>query len=248
MASSESPFLTRTWKLKPIKKFTNVRGTLTLTMTFSPTITNAKKNQHFGIPLKESIQNSRAKNQPHVTEALLDQLYEHGLDLEGLARIPGDSGSVDRIINLIDSGLLSFSLSREDPFVLMGVLKKYIELLPGRLMSEATYEKIFGLEMNENDVPVVRKLFESEPDLERRKLASDMFRFCHAITQHSSQNRMDIRAVSTAFPILVVPFAVQKDPMRYMSAMQKVPLIISFFLTYGHKIWDWEEDKDNYKL
>jgi len=43
LASTESPFLTKTWKLKPIKKVTNIRGTLTLTMTFSPTIMGAKK-------------------------------------------------------------------------------------------------------------------------------------------------------------------------------------------------------------
>jgi len=242
MASPENPFLTKTWKLKPIKKVQNVKGTLTLTMTFSATMTGAKKNQHFGIPLKESIQNARAKNQPHVVEALLDQLNERGLDLEGIARIPGDSMNVDRIVNIIDSGLLSFSLSQEDPFVLMGVLKKYIELLPGRLFCEATYEKLTSMDLNEDAVPAVKLLLETE-EPERRKLAHDMFLFCYSITLHSDQNRMDIRAVSTAFPILVVPHAVQKDPMRYMSAMQKVPLIISFFLNCGHIIFGWEKGK-----
>jgi len=209
-------------------------------MTFSATMIGAKKNQHFGIPLKDSIYNARAKNQPHVVEALLDQLFERGLDLEGIARIPGDSMNVDRIVNLIDSGLLSFSLSREDPFVLMGVLKKYIEMLPGRLFCEGTYEKLSVMVLNEEAVPVVKQLFEAE-ELERRKLASDMFRFCHAITLHSDQNRMDIRAVSTAFPILVVPPAIQVDPMRYMAAMQRIPLIIIFFLNFGNSIWGWEK-------
>jgi len=137
-------------------------------MTFSPTIMGAKKNQHFGVPLKESIQNSRAKNQPHVVEALLDQLHDRGLDLEGIARIPGDAGGVDRIFNLIDSGLLSFSLSSEDPFVLMGVLKKYIEMLPGRLFAESTYHQISSMELNEDAVPVIRKLFDTE-EPERKK-------------------------------------------------------------------------------
>jgi len=68
-----------------------------------------------------------------------------------------------------------------------------------------------------------------------------MFRFCYAITQHSSQNRMDIRAVSTAFPILVVPHAVQKDAMQYMMAMQKVPTILTFFITYGKSIFEWKD-------
>jgi hypothetical protein len=209
-------------------------------MTFSPTIMGAKKNQHFGVPLKDSIQNSRAKNQPHVVEALLDQLYARGLDLEGIARIPGDAGGVDRIFNLIDSGLLSFSLSSEDPFVLMGVLKKYIEMLPGRLFSEKIYHQICSMELTDKDVFEVRKLFDTE-EPERRKLASDMFRFCFGITLHSDQNRMDIRAVSTAFPILVVPHSIQKDAIQYMMAMQKVPLILTFFITKGKEIFNWQD-------
>eukprot|EP01124_Arcella_intermedia_P007436 TRINITY_DN1454_c0_g1_i1.p1 TRINITY_DN1454_c0_g1~~TRINITY_DN1454_c0_g1_i1.p1 ORF type:complete len:755 (-),score=154.98 TRINITY_DN1454_c0_g1_i1:161-2425(-) len=240
LVSSESPFLTKTWPLKAIKKVSDVTGTLTLTMTFTPTTMNAKKNQHFGVPLKESIQNSRAKNQPHITEAILDELMARALDLEGIARIPGDSMNVDRIINIVDSGMLSFSLSREDPFVLMGVLKKYIEMLPGRLFSQETYQKIFNLDLTVADVPLVKSLLETE-EPERRKLCSDMFYLCKAITLHSKQNRMDTRAISTAIPIFVVPAAIQKDPFQYMLAMPKVPYIISFFIENGHLIWDWSD-------
>jgi len=122
----------------------------------------------------------------------------------------------------------------------MGVLKKYIEMLPGRLFSENAYHQICSMELNEQAIPGVKKLFDAE-ESERKKLASDMFRFCHAITEHSSQNRMDIRAVSTAFPILIVPHAVQKDALQYMMAMQKVPVILSFFITHGKSIFEWQD-------
>ncbi|XP_046855008.1 rho GTPase-activating protein 44-like isoform X2 [Xenia sp. Carnegie-2017] len=94
----------------------------------------------FGCPLGKHLESTK-REIALVLEECVRYLYEHGLNVEGLFRIAGQSTKVKKLKVSFDAGLADLSSEEYDVHAVTGVLKQYLRELPEPLMTYELYHE-----------------------------------------------------------------------------------------------------------
>ena len=152
---------------------------------------------------------------PLIIEKGIEYVREHGMDVEGIFRIPGDTGSIQDIKSAFDNeNGETIDLSKYSVHDVGGAVKLFFRELPNPLFPFAFFPKLLelhsGLESShEEDMETfldqLGKLIASLPE-ENRVLLRYLFNFLDDVSKLMEVNKMTPRNVAVVFaPNLIRP-------------------------------------------
>eukprot|EP01125_Pyxidicula_operculata_P000813 TRINITY_DN10719_c0_g1_i1.p1 TRINITY_DN10719_c0_g1~~TRINITY_DN10719_c0_g1_i1.p1 ORF type:complete len:261 (+),score=51.80 TRINITY_DN10719_c0_g1_i1:169-951(+) len=163
----------------------------------SKTKKNEKPKLHFGVPLESSFKiSSEGGGGLHITLRCLSWIELHGLEVEGVFRVPGDGEKIQLWREMIENGDdLDFG---EDAVVhdVCGFFKMYLREIPEGLLPEK-YTSHFNLtdpdpEFMKNIVSMLKELPQTNS-----VILIKLIGLLHKISERSEINKMNVNNLST---------------------------------------------------
>lgn len=140
----------------------------------------------FGCPLNEV---ESTNNVPNIILDCIKQIYNHGIEEEGIFRI---SGEMEKLYNLRDQYQKGHypDLSDEDIHLVSSLLKAFLRELPDHILTSSYYERFENCLLENNDDEMIR-LLKLVP-LKNRETLKVILNMLIKIDMNSSVNKMNL--------------------------------------------------------
>uniref|UniRef100_A0A6B2LED8 Rho-GAP domain-containing protein n=1 Tax=Arcella intermedia TaxID=1963864 RepID=A0A6B2LED8_9EUKA len=170
----------------------------------STVLKKGKQGMYFGVPLEESFKTVAAMGELHFTEICMNFIAAHGIEAEGLFRISGNGSNIQEWASLIDSGGLLVFDQKASIHDATGILKKYFQELPERLIP-LKYMRAFCA--TDTDELILKRIYVMLDELpEPNKIVlKNLLQLLHKVSANSETNKMNIKNLSTCWSPTVFP-------------------------------------------
>lgn len=194
----------------------------------------AQSRPLFGVPLAEALETpSHVQNGlPIVVAQCLRFLYEHGLGVEGIFRVPGDRALLNELRTAYDAGERVDLAAVRDPHAVASLLKMYLRDLPEPLIPEALYDPLLATQTDPAlaQAPAaaharVRELLATMPAPNTHVL-QHVIAFAAELARHSSTNKMSVENVSLCFGPTLMWRSTAPDPLAMLHELASVNSLI----------------------
>eukprot|EP01121_Diplochlamys_sp_Union-15-3_P015586 TRINITY_DN518_c0_g1_i1.p1 TRINITY_DN518_c0_g1~~TRINITY_DN518_c0_g1_i1.p1 ORF type:complete len:453 (-),score=78.66 TRINITY_DN518_c0_g1_i1:52-1410(-) len=175
---------------------------------------------------------------PVVIQLCVEFLKEHGLDVEGLFRIPGhqiDTEELAKIFYKADAALIGGISPNVDINTVAELLKKVLREMPEPLFTfhlHTQFIKAAGLENLEQRIDQTRNLFMQLHPLTRNTICY-LFPFLITVCEHHEKNLMGKDNIATIFGASLMR-SKEKDILESLS--DKTDSVIMMFLEHFNEI------------
>ena len=192
----------------------------------------AQSRPLFGVPLAEALETpSHVQNGlPIVVAQCLRFLYEHGLGVEGIFRVPGDRALLNELRTAYDAGDRVDLATVRDPHAVASLLKMYLRDLPEPLIPEALYDPLLETQTDPALAPAaaharIRELLATMPAPNTHVL-QHVIAFAAELARHSSTNKMSVENVSLCFGPTLMWRSTAPDPLAMLHELASVNSLI----------------------
>lgn len=165
------------------------------------------KKKLFSVPLDVCIKNGPLSENdkdfgllPLPLARGIRYVEEKYIDVEGIYRVSGIKSSVEGLIKLYDEGK-DPDLSTYDPYVITGMIKRYLTLVPEPIMTYDLYEPFLAaakIKDKGEKRKKIRELVEKLPDLNKRVLAF-VAKHLKKVSDHKDENKMGPNNLAIVF-------------------------------------------------
>eukprot|EP00027_Filamoeba_sp_ATCC50430_P016191 CAMPEP_0168566090 /NCGR_PEP_ID=MMETSP0413-20121227/14221_1 /TAXON_ID=136452 /ORGANISM="Filamoeba nolandi, Strain NC-AS-23-1" /LENGTH=766 /DNA_ID=CAMNT_0008598061 /DNA_START=812 /DNA_END=3112 /DNA_ORIENTATION=- len=227
-------------------------------------------NAVFGVPLKTVMSRPTESGVPFIVQECANYILLKGLQTEGIFRISAQHKQLDAVCKLFDDGKITSLFDQNlDIHLVCGVLTKYLRDLPTPLTENyhgafMVCQKAIDKQMETNKwtreeeaevlIPKYRDICALLP-AENYELLKYLIRFLGEVSEHSAQNKMTVKNLSTIFGPLLLhtmdtePPASTSDVRKSLSDKMAESLlqsnIVENFLVHRHGIF---EDKRRHSI
>ncbi|ESO11521.1 hypothetical protein HELRODRAFT_96714 [Helobdella robusta] len=194
----------------------------------------------FGSSLEETLRFETRKNPgrtvPEIVEICIEYLRKHGLNEEGLFRLPGLTSMIKKCVELFDRGERPRfeDIPSLDVHTVSSLLKLYIRELPSSLISADLYEGVvrFMREMPLDPKTSMENLRKLLLTLTKSNyhLLKYLCTFLSEVSKNSATNRMNSHNLSTVFSTAFLRPEFGDDDAALMMATSEARKAVTFVI------------------
>ncbi|XP_007902772.1 rho GTPase-activating protein 22-like isoform X1 [Callorhinchus milii] len=202
----------------------------------------------FGQRLEDTVQYERKFGKrlaPLLVEQCVDFIREHGLNEEGLFRMPGQANLVKELQDSFDCGEKPLFDSDTDVHTVASLLKLYLRELPEPVIPFAKYEDFLSCAQllakdEEEGIQELTKQVISLPHANYNLLdyicSKLLCRFLDEVQSYSSVNKMSVQNLATVFgPNILRPKI--EDPVTIMEGTSLVQSLMTVLISEHHRLF-----------
>ncbi|XP_004435654.1 PREDICTED: rho GTPase-activating protein 25 isoform X2 [Ceratotherium simum simum] len=199
-------------------------------------VAGAPSGAVFGQRLDETVAYEQ-KFGPHLVPILVEKcaefILEHGLNEEGIFRLPGQDNLVKQLRDAFDAGERPSFDRDTDVHTVASLLKLYLRDLPEPVVPWSQYEGFLlcGQLMNADETKAQQELMKQLSILPRDNysLLSYMCRFLHEIQLNCSVNKMSVDNLATVIGVNLIRSKVE-DPAVIMRGAPQIQRVMTMMI------------------
>uniref|UniRef100_A0A3Q3JVH2 Rho GTPase activating protein 25 n=1 Tax=Monopterus albus TaxID=43700 RepID=A0A3Q3JVH2_MONAL len=182
---------------------------------------------------------------PHMVPILVQKcvefIKEHGLNEEGIFRLPGQDNAVKQFRDAFDAGERPSFPSDTDVHTVASLLKLYLRELPEPVVPWTQYQ---------NFLDCTNQLDSSSTELEKQiallprinyNLLSYICRFLFEVQQHSNLNKMNVENLATVMGINLLKPQIE-DPITVMKATPQIQKLMTVMIRQHETLFPLSKD------
>lgn len=202
----------------------------------------------FGKSLKDTVTYEQRFG-PHLVPILVQKcvefIKEHGLDEEGIFRLPGQDNAVKQFRDAFDAGERPSFPSDTDVHTVASLLKLYLRELPEPVVPWTQYQDFLDCTMllDSNNKEGWEK-FEKQIALLPRmnyNILSYVCRFLFEVQLHSKVNKMNVENLATVMGINLLKPQIE-DPITVMKATPQIQKLMTVMIRQHETLFPLSED------
>ncbi|XP_023253368.1 rho GTPase-activating protein 25 [Seriola lalandi dorsalis] len=186
---------------------------------------------------------------PHMVPILVQKcvefIKEHGLDEEGIFRLPGQDNAVKQFRDAFDAGERPSFPSDTDVHTVASLLKLYLRELPEPVVPWTQYQDFLDCTtlLDYNNTEGWEKLEKQIALLPRLNynLLSYVCRFLFEVQQHSSVNKMNVENLATVMGINLLKPLIE-DPITVMKATPQIQKLMTVMIRQHEALFPLSKD------
>ncbi|XP_075391506.1 rho GTPase-activating protein 25 isoform X2 [Tenrec ecaudatus] len=195
-----------------------------------------RKKAVFGQRLDETVAYEQ-KFGPHLVPILVEKcaefILEHGLNEEGIFRLPGQDNLVKQLRDAFDAGERPSFARDTDVHTVASLLKLYLRDLPEPVVPWSQYEGFLlcGQLMNADEAKAQQELVKQLSILPRDNysLLSYICRFLHEIQLNCAVNKMSVDNLATVIGVNLIKSKVE-DPAVIMRGTPQIQRVMTMMI------------------
>ncbi|XP_020841026.1 rho GTPase-activating protein 25 isoform X1 [Phascolarctos cinereus] len=216
MASSQSEM--EEW-VKSIRRVTGAPSGVVFGQRLDETVAYEQKFGHYSVPI--------------LVEKCMEFIREHGLNEEGIFRLPGQDNLVKKLRDAFDAGERPSFERDTDVHTVASLLKLYLRELPDPVVPWSQYEGFLlcGKLMNADESKAHQELMKQISNLPRDNynLLSYICRFLHEIQLNSAINKMCVDNLATVIGVNIIRPKVE-DPAVIMTGTLQIQRVMTMMI------------------
>ncbi|XP_029367397.1 rho GTPase-activating protein 25 [Echeneis naucrates] len=182
---------------------------------------------------------------PILVQKCVEFIKEHGLDEEGIFRLPGQDNAVKQFRDAFDAGERPSFPSDTDVHTVASLLKLYLRELPEPVVPWTQYQDFLDC-TNLLDSPSTEgwEKLEKQISLLPRinyNLLSYVCRFLFEVQQHSSVNKMNVENLATVMGINLLKPQLE-DPITVMKATPQIQKLMTVMIRQHEALFPLSKD------
>ncbi|XP_043844527.1 rho GTPase-activating protein 25 isoform X2 [Dromiciops gliroides] len=216
MASSQSEM--EEW-VKCIRRVTGTPSGVVFGQRLDETVAYEQKFGHYSVPI--------------LVEKCMEFIREHGLNEEGIFRLPGQDNLVKKLRDAFDAGERPSFERDTDVHTVASLLKLYLRELPDPVVPWSQYEGFLlcGKLMNADESKAHQELMKQISNLPRDNynLLSYVCRFLYEIQLNSAVNKMCVDNLATVIGVNLIRPKVE-DPAVIMTGTLQIQRVMTMMI------------------
>ncbi|XP_068924987.1 rho GTPase-activating protein 25 [Petaurus breviceps papuanus] len=216
MASSQSEM--EEW-VKSIRRVTGAPSGVVFGQRLDETVAYEQKFGHYTVPI--------------LVEKCMEFIREHGLNEEGIFRLPGQDNLVKKMRDAFDAGERPSFERDTDVHTVASLLKLYLRELPDPVVPWSQYEGFLlcGKLMNADESKAHQELTKQISFLPRDNynLLSYICRFLHEIQLNSAINKMCVDNLATVIGVNLIRPQIE-DPAVIMTGTPQIQRVMTMMI------------------
>ncbi|XP_060893253.1 rho GTPase-activating protein 25 [Labrus mixtus] len=186
---------------------------------------------------------------PHMVPILVQKcvefIKEHGLDEEGIFRLPGQDNAVKQFRDAFDAGERPSFPSDTDVHTVASLLKLYLRELPQPVVPWTQYQDFLDCTMlldstNTEGWDKLEKQISLLPKM-NYNLLSYVCRFLFEVQQHSNVNKMNVENLATVMGINLLKPQIE-DPITVMKATPQIQKLMTVMIRQHEMLFPLSKD------
>lgn len=186
---------------------------------------------------------------PHLVPILVQKcvefIKEHGLDEEGIFRLPGQDNAVKQFRDAFDAGERPSFPSDTDVHTVASLLKLYLRELPEPVVPWTQYQDFLActLQLDSRDAEGWGKLEKQISILPKTNynLLSYVCRFLFEVQLHSNVNKMTVDNLATVMGINLLKPQIE-DPITVMKATPQIQKLMTVMIRQHEALFPLSKD------
>ncbi|CAI5783430.1 GTPase-activating 25 [Podarcis lilfordi] len=182
---------------------------------------------------------------PILVEKCAEFIRKHGLNEEGIFRLPGQDNLVKELRDAFDAGERPSFDQDTDVHTVASLLKLYLRELPEPAIPWTQYEDFLlcGQLLTADQAKGHRQLVKQLSLLPRDNynLLSYICRFLHEVQQSSSTNKMSVENLATVFGVNLIRPKIE-DPATIMRGTPQIQKVMSTLISDHEKLFPVSKD------
>ncbi|KAM6221294.1 rho GTPase-activating protein 25 isoform 2-T2 [Rhynchocyon petersi] len=170
---------------------------------------------------------------PILVEKCVEFILEHGLNEEGIFRLPGQDNLVKQLRDAFDAGERPSFARDTDVHTVASLLKLYLRDLPEPVVPWSQYEEFLlcGQLMDSDEAKAQQELMKQLSILppDNYSLLSYMCRFLHEIQLNCAVNKMSVDNLATVIGVNIIKSKVE-DPAVIMRGTPQIQRIMTMMI------------------
>eukprot|EP00029_Vermamoeba_vermiformis_P008412 TRINITY_DN3934_c0_g1_i1.p1 TRINITY_DN3934_c0_g1~~TRINITY_DN3934_c0_g1_i1.p1 ORF type:complete len:1080 (-),score=157.73 TRINITY_DN3934_c0_g1_i1:82-3132(-) len=162
---------------------------------------NTGVNRMFGASLDSVIFKRYKQTIPPLITKTIGYMDAQGLDVEGIFRLSGSSGDIEKWRDLFDQGEEVDLSSCRDPHTVASLLKQYLRELPEPILTFDMYDSYIAAVRDnpaEHRLPILLQLTSNLPE-QYFTILKYLLSFLHRVNLMASINKMSLANLATCF-------------------------------------------------
>ncbi|KAM7018307.1 rho GTPase-activating protein 25 isoform 1-T2 [Tautogolabrus adspersus] len=186
---------------------------------------------------------------PHMVPILVQKsvefIKEHGLDEEGIFRLPGQDNAVKQFRDAFDAGERPSFPSDTDVHTVASLLKLYLRELPEPVVPWTQYQDFLDCTMlldstNTQGWDELEKQISLLPRM-NYNLLSYVCRFLFEVQRHSNVNKMNVENLATVMGINLLKPQIE-DPITVMKATPQIQKLMTVMIRQHETLFPLSKD------
>jgi hypothetical protein len=210
-------------------------------------VKSVKEHGVFGVPMSVLVQRDQQRvnnlKVPLFLEEALDFLEKHGVDCEGILRVPGAAVRIKAIEEELESTYASGTFSWDDRRVsdIASLLKKFLRELPSPVLTRDNmrmFAQIPTIKTPKEQIKALNLLILLLPEIHQCALKR-LLEFLEKVVQYSEMNKMSLDNVA----MVIAPNLFYNMPRMRDSAMDELTLanrsshLVKLLIRYHRLLW-----------
>lgn len=217
----------------------------------------AKGGAIFGTRIEEVMEFEKkrsARKVPLIMEACIDFLTKHGLETEGIFRLPGRMLLVRDLKDRFDEGeTVNLDIEEEDVHSVASLLKQYLRELPECLIPFASYQNFMNIAMRfqgkkteqaqMDEVLTLKEAMKDVPPCNYNALKY-LCHFLHKLSENTTSTKMDAHNLARVFgPNIIRHPQMEDNPEIFMLTTSDISEQLAYMMIkYDEDIFTIEYD------
>ncbi|KAJ6653134.1 hypothetical protein lerEdw1_010096 [Lerista edwardsae] len=182
---------------------------------------------------------------PILVEKCAEFIREHGLDEEGIFRLPGQDNLVRKLRDAFDAGERPSFDPDTDVHTVASLFKLYLRELPEPVVPWAQYKDFLlcGQLLTADEIKGQQVLVRQLAALPRDNynLLSYICRFLHEVQQNSSTNKMNVENLAMVFGVNLIRPKMQ-DPATIMEGTHQIQKVMTAMISDQTRLFPVSQD------
>ncbi|XP_066495465.1 rho GTPase-activating protein 25 [Tiliqua scincoides] len=182
---------------------------------------------------------------PILVEKCAEFIRKHGLDEEGIFRLPGQDNLVKKLRDAFDAGERPSFDQDTDVHTVASLFKLYLRELPEPVVPWAQYEDFLlcGQLLTADEMKGYQVLMRQLAILPRDNynLLSYICRFLYEVQQNSSTNKMNVENLATVFGVNLIRPKMQ-DPATIMKGTHQIQKVMTVMISDHTRLFPASKD------
>ncbi|XP_010768483.1 rho GTPase-activating protein 25 isoform X2 [Notothenia coriiceps] len=182
---------------------------------------------------------------PILVQKCVEYIKEHGLNEEGIFRLPGQDNAVKQFRDAFDAGERPSFPSDTDVHTVASLLKLYLRELPEPVVPWTQYQDFLDCTnlLDSSSSEGWKKLEKQIALLPRTNynLLSYVCRFLFEVQQHSSVNKMNVENLATVMGINLLKPQIE-DPISVMKATPQIQKLMTVMIRQHEALFPLSKD------